>query len=63
MHLGHEFVEMGAALVQHRAVLEKQIHQHGLAAPDFAMDVEAAGGASALSANSRPNRLCLRSGL
>ena len=42
MHLGHEFVEMGAALVRDRALLKEQIHQHGLAAPDFAVDVEAA---------------------
>src|SRR3974390_2010968 len=33
---------MGAALVLDRALLEKQIHQHGLAAPDVAVNVEAA---------------------
>ena len=42
VHLGHEFVEMGAALVRHLALLEEQVHQHGLAAPDLAMDVEPA---------------------
>ena len=42
MNLGHEFVEMGAALVLDRALLEEQIHQHGLAAADVAMDVEPA---------------------
>ena len=42
MHLGHEFVEVRAALVHDRAVLEEQIHQHGLAAADFAVNVEAA---------------------
>src|SRR5229473_2841684 len=42
MHLGHEFVEVRAALVRDRTLLKKQIHQHGLAAPDFAMNVEAA---------------------
>src|SRR5450631_1383652 len=42
VHFGHEFVKMRAALVHHLAVLEKQIHQHGLAAPDFAMNIEAA---------------------
>ena len=42
MHLGHEFVEMRAALVLDRTVLEKQVHQHGLAAADFAVNVEPA---------------------
>src|ERR1700730_14363710 len=42
MHLGHEFVEVRAALVHDRTLLKKQIHQHGLAAPDFAVNVEAA---------------------
>src|SRR5258705_5746228 len=42
MHLGHEFMEVRAALVLDRTVLEKQVHQHGLAAPDFAVNVEAA---------------------
>src|SRR5882672_82937 len=40
VHLGHEFVEMCAALVRDRALLKEQIHQHGLAAPDFAVNVE-----------------------
>ena len=42
MHLGHEFVEMGAALVFDRTVLKEHIHQHGLAAADLAMNVEPA---------------------
>ena len=42
MHVGHELVEMGTALVHDRAVLEEQVHQHGLAAPDLAVNVEAA---------------------
>src|SRR5712664_872475 len=42
MHLGHEFVEMRAALVHDQALLKKHIHQHGLAAPDVAVDIEAA---------------------
>ena len=42
VNLGHEFVEVRAALVLDRAVLKKQIHQHGLAAPDLAVNVEAA---------------------
>src|SRR5882724_1521390 len=41
MHLGHEFVEVGAALVFDRALLKKHVHQHGFAAPDIAMNVEA----------------------
>ena len=41
VHVDHEFVEMRAALARHRARLEKQIHQHGLAAADVAVDVEA----------------------
>lgn len=42
MHVGHELVEMRAPLVLDRGVLEEQIHQHGLAATDLAMDVETA---------------------
>ncbi|MHC2510775.1 hypothetical protein ACVII1_006013 [Bradyrhizobium elkanii] len=42
MRLGHEFVEVRAALVFDRALLEEQIHQHGLAAADLAVDVEPA---------------------
>lgn len=42
MHLGHEFVEMRAALVRDGGVLKEQIHQHGLAASDLAVDVEPA---------------------
>src|SRR5712672_2385467 len=42
VNVGHEFVEVRAALVLDRTVLKKQIHQHGLAAPDLAMNVEAA---------------------
>ena len=41
MHVDHEFVEMRATLALHGARLEEQIHQHGLAAPDLAVDVEA----------------------
>ena len=40
MHVGHELVEMRAPLVLDATVLEEQIHQHGLAAADLAMDVE-----------------------
>ena len=40
MHVGHEFVEMHAALALHRAGREEQVHQHGLAAADLAVDVK-----------------------
>src|SRR5882724_10005540 len=42
MHLGHEFVEMGAALVLDMALLKEQIHQHGFAAADVAMNIKPA---------------------
>ncbi len=41
VHVDHEFVEMRAALAHDRARLEEQIHQHGLAASDIAVDVKA----------------------
>ena len=41
VHVEHEFVKMRAALAHHRACFEEQIHQHGLAAADVAVDVEA----------------------
>ena len=40
MHIGHELMEMGAALALRRTGGEEQVHQHGLAATDFAVDVE-----------------------
>ncbi len=51
VHVGHEGVKMGAALLRDRDGLDEEIHQHRLAAPDGAPDVEAArrrrGGAAA----------------
>ena len=41
VHVGHEFVEMHAALALDRRRREEQIHQHGLAAADLAENVEA----------------------
>jgi hypothetical protein len=41
VHVEHEFVEMRATLAHRRACFEKQVHQHCLAASDFAEDVEA----------------------
>ena len=41
VHVEHEFVKMRAALARHRTRFEEQIHQHGLAAADVAVDVEA----------------------
>ena len=43
VHVGHELVEMRAALAHHRRRLEEQVHQHGLAAADVAVDVQALG--------------------
>ncbi len=40
VHVGHEFVKMHAAFALHHAGREEQIHQHGLAAADFAVDVK-----------------------
>ena len=66
MHLGHEFVEMRAALVRDRALLEEQIHQHGLAAADVAVDIEPARrrlvlvGRTAARAGSACSRACSR---
>src|SRR6185437_5622372 len=39
-YVQHELVEMRTALARHRARLKKQIHQHGLAAADLAVNVE-----------------------
>ena len=41
VHVGHELVKVGPALVFDRARFEEQVHQHGLAAADLAMDVDA----------------------
>ena len=54
VHVGHEFVEMRAALADHRARLEEQVHQHGLAAADVAEDVEALGGVVVIAAAEQP---------
>ena len=55
MHVEHEFVEMGAALALDRRGLEEKIHQHGLAAPDLAVNVEALDGRQvALAAGEQP---------
>ena len=57
VHVGHELVEMRAALAHHRAGLEEQVHQHGLAAADLAVDVEALAAAPRAFAlpNSQPS--------
>ena len=47
--LRHEFVEMGAALPSRRRDGEEAVHQHGLAAADVAVDVEAADGGCPLA--------------
>ena len=50
VHVEHEFVKMRAALPQHRARVEEQIHQHGFAATDVAVDVKALDSRRALVA-------------
>src|ERR1700735_5373042 len=42
MHLGHELVEMRAALMLDRTRVEKQVHQHGLAAANIAVNIKTA---------------------
>ncbi len=42
VHVGHEVVEVGAAPGRDVDALHEQVDQHGLAAADVAMDVEAA---------------------
>ena len=42
MDLGHEGVEMHAALLRHIGLVEEEIHQHRLAAPDATPDIEPA---------------------
>src|SRR5579883_1161700 len=41
VHVKHEFVEMRTALAHDRTRFEEEIHQHGLAAADLAVDIEA----------------------
>ncbi len=41
VHVGHEFMEMDAALAHDRRGREEQVHQHGLAAADLAENVKA----------------------
>jgi hypothetical protein len=40
--LGHEGVEVDAALLGDRGAVEEQVHQHGLAAPDRSPQIDAA---------------------
>ena len=42
MHAGHELMEMHAPLRSKARILVKQVHQHGLAATDGAVNVDAA---------------------
>ena len=41
MYVGHKLVKVRTSFSDNRARFEKQVHQHGLAAADVAMDVEA----------------------
>src|SRR5260221_1654180 len=56
VNVGHEFVEVRAALVLDRTVLKQQIHQHGLAAPHLAMNVETASPRLVLFSNQPANK-------
>src|SRR4029079_19558249 len=65
--IGHELVEVGAALANHRTCLEEQVHQHGLAAADIAEHVDALVSVAALIAAAeqpahrpRPTRRAVR---
>ena len=40
VHVRHELMEMRAPLALHRARGEEQVHQHGLAAPDVAVNIK-----------------------
>src|SRR5690606_7949439 len=40
MHVGHEFVEMRAALAHDGRSFEEEVHQHGLAAADIAPEIK-----------------------
>ena len=40
MHVGHEFVKVHAALANDGTRFEEEVHQHGLAATDLAVDVK-----------------------
>ena len=42
VHVGHEAVEVRAAFARHVGGVEEEIHQHRLAPPDRAVDIEAA---------------------
>src|SRR4051794_5467451 len=41
MHVGHELMKMCATLMRDGARFEEQVHQHGLAAANGAMDIQA----------------------
>ena len=56
VHVGHEFVEMRPPLALHRRGLEEQVHQHGLAAADIALDVQALDRLPALAARRTASR-------
>src|SRR5262245_14588614 len=41
MNIGHELVEVNASFADDCACLEEEVHQHGLATTDVAVDVKA----------------------
>ena len=54
VHVGHEFVEMRAPLALHVARVKEQVHQHGLAAADVAIDVQALDRPARFAAREQP---------
>ena len=54
VNIGHELVEVRTSLADDRVRLEKQVHQHGLAAADIAVDVEALDRVGAVAAGKQP---------
>ena len=55
--IGHEFVKVRAAPALHRAHVVEQVHQHGLAAADLAVDVESLDRVLAFVAAEQPAEL------
>ncbi len=54
VHLGHEGVEMHPALPLHRRTVKEEIHDHGLAAADRPVEIEALGRLHLAPAKAQP---------
>src|ERR1700674_1159726 len=55
VHLHHEFMKMRAVLAADRARLEEKVHEHGLAAPDIAVEINSLERCPALPATEQPS--------